>query len=162
TSKLDLGREMLTRDARMLLRGLEFGPDVLVGIMGVAIAQVGLVLRRPAIVFYDTENATLTNSFVYPLAHSVCTPECYRGKVRGRHVTYPSYHELAYLHPSRFTPDPDLVRRAGIDTSEPYFIVRFVSWQASHDAFERGFDLDMKRAIISSLAAHGRVLVSSE
>jgi hypothetical protein len=161
-SKANLAWEMIVRDVRMFRRALSFRPDVLVGIMGVTIAQVGLLLRKPAVVFYDTENATITNAFVYPLAHSVCTPECYQGKVRGHHVTYPSYHELAYLHPSRFEPDAEVVRRAGIDPSLPYFIVRFVSWQASHDVGEQGFDLALKRTMVRRLEEKGRVLISSE
>lgn len=162
SSKLALLGEMLVRDRRMLRRALTFRPDVLVGIMGVTIVQVGRLIRRPAIVFYDTENAKITNAFVYPLAHSVCTPECYGAPVRGKHVTYPGYHELAYLHPMRFTPDREVVRRGGVDPLAPYFIVRFVSWQASHDVGEAGFDLDQKRAMVAELERHGRVLISSE
>jgi len=162
SSKLSLLGEMLVRDVRMLGRALSFEPDVLVGIMGVTIVQVGRVIGKPAIVFYDTENAKVTNAFVYPLAHSVCTPDCYQGPVRGQHVTYPGYHELAYLHPKRFTPDPEVVRQRGIDPDAPYFIVRFVSWQASHDVGETGFDLQQKRAMVAELGRHGRVLISSE
>lgn len=161
-AKWQLAIEMLVRDARMLRHCLFQRPDVLVGIMGVTIAQVGKLIGRPAIVFYDTENATLTNRFVYPLAHSVCTPECYQGPVWGRHVTYPGYHELAYLHPSRFTPDASVVKRRGIDPDSAYFLLRFVSWQASHDVGETGFDRRAQRRLIEVLKQHGRVLISSE
>lgn len=161
-SKWSLLTEMLVRDTKMLLRARRFRPDVLVGIMGVTIVQVAPLLRRPALVFYDTENAKLTNRVVYPLAHSVCTPECYAAKVSGRHVRYPSYHELAYLHPDRFTPNPSLVRAAGVDPESPYFLLRFVSWQASHDVGEKGFTLTMKRQLVEALSARGRVLISSE
>lgn len=161
-SKLSLLSEMLVRDVRMWRRARAFEPDVLVGIMGVTIVQVGRLLERPAIVFYDTENAKLTNAFTYPLAHSVCTPECYQAPVRGRHVTYPGYHELSYLHPQRFVPDREVVRCAGVDPESPYFVVRFVSWQASHDVGEAGFDLALKREMVAELGRHGRVLVSSE
>jgi predicted glycosyltransferase len=130
--------------------------------MGVTVAQVGKMIRRPAVVFYDTENATFTNSFVYPLAHSVCTPSCYKGHVRGHHVTYPGYHELAYLHPERFRPDRRVVEALGIDPGTPFFIVRFVSWQASHDVGERGLTLDFKRELVARLSVHGRVLITSE
>lgn len=160
--KISLVGEMLIRDFRMLRTARRFKPDVLVGIMGVTIVQVGRLIGRPAVVFYDTENATLTNRFVYPLAHSVCTPECYRGPVRGRQVTYPGYHELAYLHPDRFRPDRAVVRSLGIEPGEPFFIIRFVSWQASHDVGEGGVDLEFKRSLIARLKDHGRVLISSE
>lgn len=161
-SKLSLLSEMVERDVKMLRRARQYRPDVLLGIMGVTIAQVGPLIRKPAVVFYDTENAKVTNRFVYPLAHSVCTPECYAAPVNGTHVSYPSYHELAYLHPNRFTPDPEIVREVGIDPDEPFFLLRFVSWQASHDVGEQGFSLSMKRRLVESLAARGRVLISSE
>lgn len=154
--------EMAVRDCRMLREALRFKPDVLVGIMGVTIVQVGKLLRKPAIVFYDTENATLTNRIVYPLAHSVCTPECYHAPVNGTHVTYPGYHELAYLHPNRFTPDANVVRSLNLDPNAPFFIVRFVSWQASHDIGEAGLGIDFKKSVVSRLSQYGRVLISSE
>jgi hypothetical protein len=160
--KWQLPAEMLVRDVRMLLAAREFRPDVLTGVMGVTIAQVGRLIRRPAVVFYDTENAALTNRFVYPLAHSVCTPSCYGGPVRGRHVTYPGYHELAYLHPRRFQPDRKVVESLGIDPGRPFFILRFVSWQASHDVGEMGLSLDFKRKVVELLARRGRVLITSE
>jgi predicted glycosyltransferase len=77
-------------------------------------------------------------------------------------VRYPGYHELAYLHPERFSPDPEVVRAAQIDLRRPYFILRFVSWQASHDVGEKGFDLEKKRQLVKLLRRHGRVLISSE
>jgi predicted glycosyltransferase len=160
--KYALPAEMVLRDVRMLTASLVFKPDVLVGVMGVTIAQIGRLIGKPAVVFYDTENATLTNRFVYPLAHSVCTPSCYREPVRGRHVTYPGYQELAYLHPGRFQPDRSVVEALGIDPGDTFFVVRFVSWQASHDVGEYGLTLDIKRDLVTRLSSHGRVLITSE
>lgn len=161
-SKASLFVEMIQRDVLMWKHARKFKPDVLVGIMGVTIVQVGKVLRKPAIVFYDTENAKLTNRVVYPLAHSVCTPECYSAKVRGRHVTYPSYHELSYLHPNRFTKSRDALSRSGVTESGPFFVLRFVSWQASHDLGEKGFDTALKRRFVTLLEQRGQVVISSE
>jgi hypothetical protein len=130
--------------------------------MGPSIALAGKTLRVPAVVFYDTEFAKQTNWFVYPLAHSVCTPDCYQGRVRGRHVTYPGYHELAYLHPQRFTPDSKVLRDFGVEVGEPFSLVRFVSWKAIHDISERGLKLEEKMTILEALEEHGKVLISSE
>ena len=60
-------------------------PDVMTGIMGPSIAagRRAQLRRVPAVVFYDTEFAEQTNWFVYPLAYSVCTPDCYQGRVPG-------------------------------------------------------------------------------
>jgi len=159
-----LAVEMAQRTPRLMKVMRSFKPDVMTGIMGPSIALASaLSLRRvPAVVFYDTEFAVQTNRIVYPLAHSVCTPDCYQGQVRGRHLTYAGYHELAYLHPNRFQPDPAVLADFGVSPDVPYSIVRFVSWQAVHDRRERGLSAKQKRHLVEVLQRRGRVLISSE
>ena len=157
-----LAVEMAGRTARLMKIMRSFRPDVTTGIMGPSIALAGAVRRVPAVVFYDTEFAVQTNRIVYPLAHSVCTPDSYQGKVPGRHSQYAGYHELAYLHPNRFQPDPAVLGDFGIRPGEPYSIVRFVSWQAVHDRKERGLSPKQKLHLIEVLERRGRVLISSE
>jgi len=160
TGLLGLGVELVSRTRRLwqVVRG--FRPDVLTGIMGASIAPLGRLTRIPAVVFYDTEIARLTNSWVYPLAKTVCTPDSYQGKVRGRHVTYAGYHELAYLHPDRFSPDQSRLESYGL--SPPYTILRVVSWDASHDLGDAGLSGDQMTAIVDRLLEHGRVAISAE
>jgi len=159
---ITLAIELLQRTWRLLEVVRAEKPDAMVGIMGPCIALAGRLTGTPAVVFYDTEFARQTNWFTYPLAHSVCTPDCYQGKVRGNHVTYAGYHELAYLHPRRFKPDPARIILFGLDTQEPYSLLRFVSWEAVHDVNEKGLTLSQKRALIKELSSHGRVVISSE
>jgi hypothetical protein len=154
--------EMVQRTGRLVTLIGKFRPDVMTGIMGPSIALAGAVRRVPAVVFYDTEFATQTNRFVYPLAHSVCTPDCYQGKVPGTHHRYAGYHELAYLHPNRFRADPGKLAAFGVSPDEPYSLVRFVSWQAVHDRRERGLAAAQKRQLVELLQGYGQVLVSSE
>lgn len=160
--KLGLPIELITRLGRMTHEGRRFRPDVLTGFSGVTVALAGHVLRRPSVVFYDTEIARLTNVFVYRLAGAVCTPDCYTGRVPGRHVTFPSYKELAYLHPQRFTPDPSVRDELGLDANEPFFLLRFVAWQASHDLGEQGLSSLFKQNLVTALRPYGRVFISSE
>lgn len=160
--KVGLGIELLARTARLVWAARRFRPHVLTGIMGPSIAPAGRLLGVPAVVFYDTEHARQTNLFVYRLAHTVCTPDCYEGRVPGRHVTYRGYHELAYLHPRRFTPDPAELGAFGLSADDPYFLVRFVSWQAVHDVGRRGLTLETKVRVVEALERRGRVVVSSE
>jgi uncharacterized protein len=157
-----LAVEMTQRTARLMKIMRSFRPDVMTGIMGPSIALAGAVRRVPAVVFYDTEFAVQTNRIVYPLAHRVCTPDSYQGKVPGRHSQYAGYHELAYLHPNRFQPDPAVLGDFGISPGEPYSIVRFVSWQAVHDRKERGLSTKQKLHLVEVLQRRGRVLISSE
>jgi len=157
-----LAAEWGSRTARLVAAAHKFAPDVLMGIMGVSIAPAGRVLRRPAFVFYDTEMAEGTNRFVYPLATAVVTPDCYRGKVAGRHVVYPGYHELAYLHPTRFSPSQAVLGEFGLSAEEPFAVVRFVAWEATHDRGEIALTVDQKTTLVDRLQNHGRVVISSE
>ncbi len=162
TGTIGLSTEWAARTARLAARARKFSPDVLLGIMGVSVAPVGRLLRKPSLVFYDTEIATQTNRFVYPMASSVITPDCYDAPVRGNHLTYPGYHELAYLHPNRFTPRADVLATFGLSADEPFTVVRFVSWESSHDGGEVALGTDQKVALVERLEQHGRIVISSE
>jgi predicted glycosyltransferase len=161
-SGLGLAQELVRRTSRIVGIIREFRPDVLTGIMGPSIALAGTACQVPAVVFYDTEFAGQTNWFTYPLADSVCTPDCYQGRVRGRHVTYPGYHELAYLHPLRFTPDPQRLHAFGLEPGEPFTLLRFVSLRAVHDISERGLTNQQRDELVRCLRGYGRVMISSE
>src|SRR5262249_29819133 len=86
---------------------------------------------------------------------------CFEAPVRARrHFSYAGYHELAYLHPVRFTPDPDALRPFSVTADEPFIVVRLVAWGALHDVGDRGFT-DVVAAV-RRLERHGRVLVTAE
>ncbi len=157
-----LGLELIERTLRFISICRPFGPDVLTGIMGPTIALASKLLRCDALICYDTEMAKITNWFAYPLADQVLTPECYQRDIGPKHVRYPGYHELAYLHPNRFEPEASELTALDIDPTVPLAVVRFVSWQASHDIGETGFSLEGKRRLVALLAERGRVLITSE
>jgi predicted glycosyltransferase len=158
----ELAKELLVRDARLCAIARWFQPDILTGFSGISVAHVGTLLRKPSIVFYDTEFARLSNALTYPLATVVCTPTCYRGSIGAKQLRFSGYKELAYLHPCRFTPNPRIVEDLGVDHTHPYFIVRFVGWGAAHDLREKGLTNANKIKLVQELTKHGRVLISSE
>src|SRR5262245_30162276 len=159
-----LAVEMAQRTPRLMKVMRSFRPDVMTGIMGPSIAAAGARRRhrRPAVVLYDTAVARQPNRVVYPLAYIACAARCRQSKATGRRPTYARSHELAYLHPNRFQPDPAVLAEFGFSPGEPYSIVRFVSWQAVHDRNERGLSAKQKRHLVEVLQRRGRVLVSSE
>lgn len=163
TGAIRLIGELVGRTSRFWRLMRRFRPDFLLGIMGPTIALAGRLLPAKTVIFYDTEMATVSNWFSYPLSHVVCTPTCYQKKVIGsRHITYPGYHELSYLHPKRFTPNPEVLSAQGLDTERPIYLVRFVSWEASHDVGELGFSRAAKQDLVERLSRRGQVLISSE
>ncbi|MDA8019430.1 MAG: DUF354 domain-containing protein [Thermoanaerobaculia bacterium] len=158
---LGLAVELPARTARLARQVHKFKPDVMAAIGGTFIAQAGWICRVPTVVFYDTENATVSNLLTYPVCTVVSTPRCYEGWVpRRKHDTYAGYHELAYTHPSRFTPDPEVLGTFDLEPGEPFVFMRLVSWGASHDVTDHG--LTRLEEAVRQLEPFGRVLISSE
>jgi uncharacterized protein len=114
----------------------------------------------PALVFYDTEHAKLSNQITYPFATRIYTPRCYRDDLGAKHQRYDGYQELAYLHPNRFTPDPAKLAAEGLQPGEPFTFVRLVAWKSHHDT--RDFGVKDVYNVVRRLEQHGRVLISSE
>ena len=156
-----LGLELVGRTRKLCRQVREFQPDVMAAIGGVFIAQAGWWCRVPSVVFYDTENAWLSNLLTYPFCTVVATPRCYEGSVpKKKHRTYAGYHELAYTHPNRFTPDPGVLLRFGLEPEVPFIFMRLVSWGAAHDVTDHGFTGIVEA--VRELERFGRVLISSE
>jgi predicted glycosyltransferase len=77
-------------------------------------------------------------------------------------LRYDGYHELSYLHPSRFTPSRSIAEENGLDSRRDNFFIRTVSWQANHDVGEKGWGESLLTELVSVLSAKGKVHLSSE
>jgi predicted glycosyltransferase len=153
--------ELVRFEARLYRIARSFEPDILIGGVGnVYVAHVGKLLRKPSIVFDDTEHAKIDHLLMDPFASAICTPSCYRWDIGPTQIRYNGYHELAYLHPNYFTPNPAVLVDIGLTESDPFIIVRFVSWNASHDVGQHG--IRDKVRLVKALEEYGRVLITSE
>ncbi len=76
------------------------------------------------------------------------------------HVRYQGYHELAYTHPHRFEPEPNVLEAWGLRPDEVFIVARFVSWRALHDTHDHGVTDAV--GLVRSLGRFGRVLITSE
>lgn len=162
TGLLGWASEMLIHTARLLPRVINFKPHLMLQIGGTFVAPVGYLTRTPTWAFTDTENATLSNALTFPMVNRIFTPSCYELNHGVKHRRFPGFHESAYLHPSRFVPDPSVLQTLGLHPQDPFFIVRFVSWESAHDIDQTGFGVRGKTELVEELARHGRVFVSSE
>ena len=156
-----LAVEMLDRQRRLwgLIRRTR--PDVVTSMSGAYVGPPARLRGVPCVAWTDTEHAALQNRIGFAVSQAVVTPACYTGPVpSAKHLTYRGYHELAYLHPDRFTPAPDALRRFGLEPGEPFGFIRLVSWQAHHDVGQSGL-ADLHK-IVDAMQRHIRVLISSE
>ncbi len=158
----NLSCELLYRQAILWRMVRSEKPERLLAIAGTFISLVGRLTGVPTHIFYDTEHATLSNLIAYPFATTVHVPRCYRKPIKRSHVRYNGYHELAYLHPAYFTPDPAILETVNLKPGDPFSLVRFVAWGAAHDIGLRGFTLENKRKAVKRLEQYGKVLISSE
>jgi len=113
----------------------------------------------------DDDDISATPVFAKFINKSDCilTPDCLANENRGKnHLAYPSFHELAYLHPNRFIPDPGVLTDAGIKKDETYFVLRFNAFKAHHDIDAKGLDQEQKHKLIELLNQYGKVFITSE
>jgi uncharacterized protein len=114
---------------------------------------------------FDDDDMSVTPVFAKYAnqASVILTPSSLAHENRGEnHITYNGFHELAYLHPRRFTPDEGVYKVLGIDKKTDYILVRFNSFEAHHDIGQGGLSFNQKMELIRKLEKHGKVFISSE
>lgn len=121
----------------------EFRPHVFVSAHG-SYSQSARILNIPNVVFTDTEHQRLNQAMVLPFASVIYTPDCFTKKLGPKQKSYAGYHELSYLHPSRFRPDPEIPGLEGKGSGWDYVIVRLSSWNTLHDIGHRGIGMRLK------------------
>lgn len=141
---------------------LKFKPDVFLSFASPYAAQVSKILNKPHISLTDTEHANLGNFAFMFFTDIILTPKCFKKKLGKKQVYFNSYTELFYLHKKYFKPNKHVLNHLGLNVDEDFAIVRFVSWDASHDVLENGFSVEDKILLVEGLAKRMKVFVSSE
>lgn len=160
--KASLAAEWARREVGTFRVARSFDPDVIVSHLSPSAVHAARLVGAESVVFNDQEHPNTVPRLTAPLTTAYCTPRSY-GADRGRpHRRYDGFHELAYLHPNRFTADRSTLEAHGVDPEAPYALLRFVSMGAHHDVGERGIPPEMQGELVETLSAHGEVYVSTE
>lgn len=131
----------------------------------ISLAHASRLCRMKSVIFDDDDDQVqpLMTRYGYPFADLIVSPSSLiNARASRKALFYPGYHELAYLHPSRFTPDPGVLNDAGVSPGEPFFIMRFNAFTAHHDRGVRGLSLAQKLELVKLLESHGRVFITTE
>ncbi|MEF8835267.1 MAG: hypothetical protein V5A76_03850 [Candidatus Thermoplasmatota archaeon] len=112
-----------------------------------------------SIVFLDNKLRKKEERKLVNYADKIITPDCYPFELPPKkQISHPSYHSLAYLHPSRFEPDLQLLVELSIEP-EHYIFVSFArkDWISGrkHNLLQRRKKID----IVRSLEDHYEVFV---
>ena len=148
-------------DMKCLLAAIRFQPDVFLSHGSMYAAHTAFLMRKPHISLEDTFNKEQIRLYK-PFTKNILTSDYAHPLKSGKVIKYAGYHELAYLHPARFTPDKSILQKLGVGENEKFVIMRFVSWKASHDIGHTGISYENKLKAIKAFKKYAKVFISSE
>ena len=156
------GLDQLAFDKRLLKIVRKHQIDLGVG-SSINIPHVSKLSRIKSIILDDDDDEVepLFVKFGHPFADVILSPiDTPRRSKKTVYVN--AYHELAYLHPNRFKPDPSVLKDAGVEEEEAYFILRFNAFKAHHDVGVVGLTIENKRRLVDYLCSKGKVFITTE
>lgn len=163
-SPLDQARELLQREMKMLSLAKKFRPTIITG-TSVHAARVAKFVGAKSVILNedDARAVPLFRWLAYPLASAIITPDCLAHENYGaRHLTYPSYHELFYLHPNHFTLDKSIRKKIGLNENEKFAIIRLSALQAHHDINIKGISEELIRKLIHLVNNEIKIFITAE
>jgi hypothetical protein len=146
----------------MLQTALRFKPDIFLSHGSPYAAQIAWLLRKTHLSFEDTFNMEQIRLYLPFTKHLLTSDYQHPFSNHPKNITYKGYHELAYLHPKRFVPDITVLKKLQLKQNDRYILIRFVSWNATHDRGHVGISYENKIKLIERLLPHVRIFISSE
>ena len=148
-------------DFRMYRAVKSFKPDIFAGLGSVRGAHVSKLMGRPSITFNDTEPGIYQYKILCsPFTDVTLTPSCFKKDLGKKQIRYAGYHELAYLHPNYFKPNPAILDELGLSRDDTFIILRFVAWRSPHEVGKHS--TINKKELVRKLEKYGRVFITSE
>jgi predicted glycosyltransferase len=166
-------REMLARQAAVASAIRAFRPSLVLSLMG-SYTQAARVLGVPNIIFTDSEFQSFNHRIAHPFATRIYTPQCFWKPLGPKQYRYNGYHELAFLHPARFSPKSEVLKRLSVNGGpsingtgasaappEPgqYVVIRTSAWNTLHDIGESGLGKAFERVMREVLAKYSVYVV---
>ena len=163
SGKLGLVFSIAGRELTMLRIARKFKPNLMAG-TDLVITHVGKVLGIPSVIVNEDDSAAipLMAKYAFPYATAILAPNCCdQSPANHKKIGYEGYHELAYLHPNIFKSTRDQLPES-LRAVEKYFILRFASLHAHHDAGRKGISDALALKLIGILEPYGKVYITSE
>ena len=156
------GFDQLEYDRR--IRRIVKEHDIELGVgSSINIPHVSMMSKMKSIILDDDDDEVepLFVKFGHPFADTILSPADTPRKSKKK-IYVNAYHELAYLHPNRFQPDSSVLKDAGVNEGDPYFVLRFNAFKAHHDVGVVGLTIENKRRLVDYLKTKGKVFITTE
>jgi predicted glycosyltransferase len=154
---------LLRNEYRIFNAARAFKPDIIINFLSPFAAHVGKLLGKPVIGFHDTESSGISAVLARPFTDVIVVPEGYRRQLPAeKKIVFKGVFELAYLHPTYFSPDPAVLDLLKVKENETYVLIRLVSHHALHDTGYRGISPGNRRKAVDAFSRYAKVFISSE
>ncbi len=145
----------------MIFQSVSFKPDLYLSHGSIYASHAAFVLGKKHIALEDSGNMEQIRLY-RPFTHKILTPHVLPEDLGPKQIRYNGNHEIAYLHPHYFTPNEKIYGDLKLPENTPYAILRFVSWNATHDLGQNGLTPAEKERCVQLLAKKMKVFISSE
>ncbi len=146
---------------KILKYARQFKADIFLSHGSMYAGYAALLAGKKHIALEDTGNMEQL-FFSKPVSDVILCPRSLKVNLGKKQIRYNGFHELAYLHPNRFKPDISVLKELDVKEGEPFVILRFVSWNATHDFRQSGLSYDQKTELINEILKFAKVFISSE
>lgn len=146
---------------RILLISRRFKPDLYLSHGSMYAAYAAFLTFKKHISMEDSGNMEQIRLYA-KFTDAILTPDILPNNLGPKQIRYKGYHELMYLLPRYFTANNSILDFLGVSKAEKYAILRFVSWEATHDSNQIGLSLKEKIVLVNRLSKQMRVFISGE
>ncbi len=152
-------------DLFLLKKAIRLKPDLFLSAGSMYAAHVAWLMRKPHIALDDTDHNKFQHLMYVPFTKAILTPKVFQKTFGEKHIRFDGFLELCALHPNQFIPNTgaELIQNIIKDSiNNRYVILRFVSWEATHDIGLKGLSLKDKYLLVQELSKYAQVIISSE
>ncbi len=150
---------LLITDLKLLFYSIKKNIDFSIGFPSTYAAHASFLRGKPHYAFNDTEHASFERH-LYPIfSKKIFTPFYFNRNIGKKQSFFNGFMESSYLNLSEFKPNEKIVYE--YTKGSPFVLLRFISWDASHDWGKIGLTLEQKIEIVHLIREKGRKIVLS-
>jgi uncharacterized protein len=153
---------LLKADFNSIRWAKKFSADIFLSFGSPYATHAAFFLKKPHIVFDDTENAKYGQMLYKPFSSFICSPTTFSKNFGRKHYKFNGYMEFCYLHPRYFTPDKSIFGLLNLSPYDKFVILRFVKWAAIHDIGHQGLFFKTKIDAVREFSKYAAVYISCE
>jgi predicted glycosyltransferase len=136
--------ELIIRDLKLFKMYLKYKFDAMFG-SSINITHLSSLTKAKSYFFAEDDDdiVPLSRKAMSGSVTKIINPENTRIiKWHSKRVYHNSYHELAYLHPKNFSPNPDTLKKYNL-IEKKYIIIRLSALKAHHDVGAKGISTEL-------------------